>query len=50
MKPKEIQKLCFLVNPKAGKQRSGAIVREIQDLLGQKNIDFHFFNSDGGLG
>ena len=46
MKPKEIQKLCFLVNPKAGKQRSEAIVREIQDLLGQKNIDFHFFNSD----
>ena len=46
MKPKEIQKLCFLVNPKAGKQRSEAIVSEIKDLLGQKNIDFHFFNSD----
>ena len=46
MKPKEIQKLCFLVNPKAGKQRSEALVREIKDLLGQKNIDFHFFNSD----
>ena len=46
MKPKEIQKLCFLVNPKAGKQRSEALVREIKGLLGQKNIDFHFFNSD----
>ena len=46
MKPKEIQKLCFLVNPKAGKQRSEALIREIKGLLGQKNIDFHFFNSD----
>ena len=46
MKPKEIQKLCFLVNPKAGKQRSEAIVREIKDVLVQKNIEFHFFNSD----
>ena len=48
MKPKEIKKLCFVVNLKAGKQRSEAIVREIKDILVQKKIDFHFFNSDKG--
>ena len=48
MKPKEIKKLCFVVNPKAGKQRSEAIVRKIKDILVQKKIDFHFFNSDKG--
>ena len=46
MKSKDIQKLCFLVNPQAGKQRSEAIVRMIKDALVQKSIDFHFFNSD----
>lgn len=48
MKPKEIKKLCFVVNPKAGKQKSKAIVHEIKDVLVQKKIDFHFFNSDKG--
>ena len=48
MKPKEIKKLCFVVNQKAGKQRSKAIVHEIKDILVQKKIDFHFFNSDKG--
>ena len=45
MKSKKIKKLCFVVNPKAGKQRSQAIVREIKHVLRQNNIDFHFFNS-----
>ena len=48
MKPKEIKKLCFLVNPKAGNQKSEAIVQQIKHLLVQKNIEFHFFNSDKG--
>ena len=48
MKLKEIKKLCFLVNPKAGKQKSEAIIRQIKHELVKKSIDFNFFHSDKG--
>jgi|TARA_B100001750_G_scaffold237875_1_gene243644 YegS/Rv2252/BmrU family lipid kinase len=48
MKLKEIKKLCFLVNPKAGKQKSETIIRHIKHELEKKSIEFNFFHSDKG--
>tara|TARA_B100000029_G_scaffold79775_1_gene71284 strand:- start:169 stop:1074 length:906 start_codon:yes stop_codon:yes gene_type:complete len=48
MRLKEIKKLCFLVNPTAGKQKSETIIRQIKLELSKKKIASNFFVSDAG--